>query len=145
MTTLVFVVVYTNISGQILPLLFIGIIFVIIGIILDGLMPTGGSYSNFEFAFTQQKFATSIQPFIGNVYGNQLLLLSGGLHFIASLCLFLGMCAAVSWAANHDKTSLFGVQGECVCGLVHLLFVVNCSIVVGAIGDQFGIMCIGVC
>ena len=89
-------------------------------------MPSG--LSGFEFAFTQATFQTRIQPFVGSVYASQLLVFSAGLHYAASICLFFGLLLAAAWAANHDKTSLFGVQGaigdmmcwNCVAGCKNL-------------------------
>jgi hypothetical protein len=82
-----------------------------LGVGLDAQMPPNTGTSSLEFAFSQATFQQRISLFINNASANQLLLLSIGLHFATSFCLFLGLSALTAWAANHDSIEMFGVPG----------------------------------
>lgn len=123
------------------PLLVVGLSFIVVVIILDSLMPSG--YSAFEFAFSGANFAVAIGPFRGRVYESQLLLLNAGLHYIASFGIFLGLAAACAWAANHDATHVFGmpgVVGDVVCLLlicgVFMEWIAHAMIIYACVGFE---------
>jgi hypothetical protein len=88
--------------------LFIGLILVIVGIILDSLNAPLPGLSQFEFAFSQATFTQRINFFQNNTRASELLIFTAGIHYLSSFGLFLGLSCACAWAANHDPTSMFG-------------------------------------
>lgn len=92
---------------QFWPMLILSVILVAITIILDSLM-VGGDYSSLEFAFSLDRFRNATVPFLADPKSAQIFCVSGGLHFFAGAVFFVTTTILCAWAANHDRSRIWG-------------------------------------